>query len=372
MILTYPTSVSVTEVNIVKDKPSEKMGLSLKNTPRESGIGITGLSREESSLRGTAIRATGGQVLVAINGNPDIPDAKTASSMISKSTRLSLLVCEQHHDFANASKQACIQVVAAPFWRHNPGINFASTRGRTLVTVSKIFKRGPFAEHKYISVGDIVLAVNGIPVSKPEDADKALRLPQADSSVTVLHTIDMNYFRAAAMNAVDTSKITGTGATLSFKPDPHDATKQHHVMHVKRVGHTDKHVRIRYDPETQHMYDPEPFTKLCPEGDYIRTDFSNPKVFYRNWYCLGALKFINMFNKIVDENLDPLEDSACEYSWRNSPSNAIATTAPISPSSSSSVPEVEVYVPTNHDLSLRSLTRTKSHDDDEHEDYIAC
>ena len=129
-------------------------------------------------------------------------------------------------------------------------------------------------DNKYVRTGDIVLAVNGIPVSKPEEADRALRFPQADGLVTVLHTIDINCFRVAAMKAVATSQIAE--AEISFKLDK---THQEHTMVLKRWGHSEKFVRIRYDPETQHMYDPEPYTKLVPESDKRTWDMHsfNPK-----------------------------------------------------------------------------------------------
>jgi hypothetical protein len=267
-LLTYPTSVSITEVTLVKTTKSDKVGLTLRHTQGEAGIAISGLL-ETSPLRGSAIRATGGQVLIAIDGNPDLPDAMAAARMISNTMQVSFLVCEQQQDY-NASKRSFIQVVAAPFWKHNPGINFSSTRGRTLVTVSKIFKSGPFMGNPYVRQGDIVLAVNGIPVSKPEEADRALRMPQANGSVTVLHTIDMNYFRVAVIKAVDTKQIAE--AYISFKQGK---TQQEHNMLVKRWGHNEKLIRIRYDPETQHMYDPEPYTKLAPESDKKTWDIQN-------------------------------------------------------------------------------------------------
>jgi hypothetical protein len=51
--------------------------------------------------------------------------------------------------------------------------------------------------------------------------------------------------------------------------------------------------------------------------------------FFKQWYSQGAFKFMTMYNQIIDANLDPLEDLACEYAWRNSPSKvATALMAP--------------------------------------------
>jgi hypothetical protein len=126
----------------------------------------------------------------------------------------------------------------------------------------------------YVRQGDIVLAVNGIPVSKPEEADRALRIPQGNGLVTVLHCIDMAYFRLAVIKAVDTSLIAE--AKIGFKQQGKTQQQQENdIMIVRRGGHNEKRIRIRYDPETQHMYDPEPYTKLAPESDKKTWDFQH-------------------------------------------------------------------------------------------------
>jgi hypothetical protein len=394
-LFTYPTSVSITEVTLTKTTKSDKVGLTLRNKPGEAGIAITGLS-ETSPLRGSAIRANGGQVLIAINGNPDLPDAMVASEMICNTMQVSFLVCEQQQD-NNITKRSFIQVVAAPFWKHNPGINFSSTRGRTLVTVSKIFKSGPFMGNPFVRQGDIVLAVNGIPVSKPEEADRALRMPQANGLATVLHTIDMNYFRVAVIKAVDTKQIAE--ANISFKQGK---TKEEPTMLVKRWGHDERLIRIQYDPETQHMHDPEPYTKLENENDIktwnlqktgkgkhmlsvspvLQYPFcllqvticlvgrlvhatlrSDHPAFFKRWYFHSAYKFITMYNQIVDANLDPLEDLACEHAWRNSPSKVV--TSPLFSSCRGVTSEEEVVTPST----LKTRSRSKSLDEPH---YISC
>lgn len=319
-VVAYPKNVSITEVTVTKPKANMKVGISLKNAIREAGIAMTGLT-ENSPLRGTAIRSKGGQVLLAVNGDPNIPDVASAAALLGSRQRLSLLVCEQHDHYNSMS--SCIQIVAAPFFKHNPGVNFSSTRGRTLVTISKIFKSGPFAGNKYLHKGDIVLAVNGIAVSKPEDADRALRYPPADGSVTVLHVVDINYFRSLLLGAVD-SKV-------AFKPDKTDNNKC--FMLAQRSGGSTSPLPLCYDPETQHLYDPSPYKKLMAPGDSSSSwDFKNPKVFYKSWYQ-RVISFLDNFNKRMDAALDPLEDLACEYAWRSSPLHLASSMTSASPSS---------------------------------------
>ena len=316
-VLTYPSCFSIQEVTVNKDKMNSKVGLSLKKAARESGIALSGLT-ENSPLRGTAIRSKGGQVLLAVNGDPNLPDVATAANLLGSRQRISLLVCEQHEHFNTTA--SCIQIVAAPFFRHNPGVCFGSTRGRTLVTISKIFKSGPYADNHYLHKGDIVLAVNGIPVSKPEEADRALRFPAGgnDGSVTVLHVVDINYFRALVRGAVD--------AKIPFKQDKHDPEK--HIMVAQRAGGSTTSLPIRYDPETQHMIDPSPYKKLVAQSDSGIWDFKNPKVFFKNWYQ-RVITFMDNFNARIDAALDPLEDLACEHAWRHQHNNPQSSSPPM-------------------------------------------
>lgn len=340
-IVTYPSSFSVEEVDLVKSKPSMKVGFSLKKQSKKASLSISSLS-ETSPLRGTSIRPSGGQLLLSVNGDPELPSAATAVDMIaSSSSKLRFLVCEQ-------PASLCVQVVAAPFFKHSPGINFSSTRGRTLVTVSKIIQRrgssAAFASKaQYLHPGDIVLAVNGIPVSKPEEADRALRMPLADGSVTVLHTIDMAWLRGLLMNNVDQTKLY-KDVSVSFKPDRTDPRK--HMMICRRgqkpkqplsshstspapSGYLEKIFAIDYDRETQHMFDPEPHVKFLNTGSFgtglvvnvSMTESTNPTSLtnVNKWYTMGAVRFMTMFNQLMDENLDSIEDDACEHAWRTSP-----------------------------------------------------
>ena len=90
-------------------------------------------------------------------------------------------------------------------------------------------------------------------------------------------------------------------------------------------------------------------------------------VFFKNWYSQGAYKFMTMYNQIMDANLDPLEDLACEHAWRNSPSRVAA--APMSPGGDSGIrsvsPEMEINAPTTQNMRARS----KSLDDPP---FISC
>lgn len=363
--VTYPSSFCVEEVELIKEKPSMKVGFSLKKHSKKASLSISSLS-DTSPLRGTAIRPLGGQLLLSINGNPEISNASDAVDMIASSnSKLKFLVCEE-------PSSLCVQVVAAPFFKHSPGINFSSTRGRTLVTVSKIFKRrgasAAFASKtQYLHPGDIVLAVNGIPVSKPEEADRALRMPLADGSVTVLHTIDMGWLRGLLMNTVDQTKLY-KDVSVSFKPDRSDPRR--HVMICRRGQlpkqplsshsltpqtslHLEKIFPIEYDRETQHMYDPEPHVKYLNTGssgtglvvNVSVTEGMNPTSLanVNKWYTAGACRFMNMFNQLMDDNLDSIEDDACEHAWRISPQ--LMAMAPLErPCESSSPTTAEMVV----------------------------
>jgi hypothetical protein len=326
-VITYPSSFTITEVKVNKEKTSAKVGISLKNVTREAGVAITGLS-VNSLLHGSPIRAKGRQVLLAVNGDPNLTDVNTAATLLGKTKQLSLLVCEQHETYNSSS--SCLQIVAAPFFKHNPGVCFSSTRGRTLVTISKIFKSGPFAGNPYLRVGDLVLAVNGIPVSKPEQADQALHSPiGTDEPVTVLHVVDVLYFRALIFGSIDSK--------LAVKRDKNDPER--YILMAQRSGGSTTPLPLQHHPETQQLYDPSPYQKLVAPADSTTWDFKNPKGFFKSWYQ-KVLAFLEKYNERIEEALDPLEDLACEHSWRhaNSYTNPPipSSRAPLRPTTSSS------------------------------------
>jgi len=309
--VSYPSSFRIHEVTLVKSKESTKIGLSLRKRSNKATVEISGVS-ETSPLRDTAIRA--GQLLIGVNGDADLPTAATAVKLMYAASNVKLLVCER-------PSSQCIQVVAAPFFKHSPGICFSSTRGGSLVSVSKVMKRGCFAgttRQAFLNKGDIVLAVNGIPVSKPEEANRALRVPLADGSLTVLHTIDMAQLRSSLSNLVDQSKLY-KGVSIGFKPDKQDPSQQWMVCRLskkqKSTACVEKTFPILYDSETQHMFDPRPHINFFNSGSaFVAGSDANSVV--NSWYTAGACRFMSTFNHLMDANLDGIEDNAIDHSWR--------------------------------------------------------
>ena len=310
-LVTYPDNFSIECADLTKTSPTTPVGILLKEIPdksHKSHLFISGIS-PNSPLQGSKVKQD--QQLLAINGTPYFSTPNDAVDIIKNSKHLKFLVCDR------PAAGSGVKIVTGSFWKHNPGVNFTSTRGRTLVKVNKVFRNGPFAGDKAIKKGDIILAVNGIPVSKPEEADRALRMPLAEGSVTVLHIIDTVELRINVMRKVERSDFKVPATDFSMKRSPHNSDND--VMIVYRRHRSNKFINIGYDPDTLHMYDTQPFDNLVAEADFGHSSLHNARVFFKPWYLSGVKKFMESFNKIIDDTLEPIEDLACEAAWKNDP-----------------------------------------------------
>jgi hypothetical protein len=260
------------------NKPLGGVGIHLqKKSGGFSPIIIVSLS-DDSPLQGKAIKA--GQTVLAINGVA-IQSAKEALSIIRDAESTLVLTSCETCEFPQS------KMIVVPSSKDNPGVNFTSTRGRCLVQVSRIFSEGPFAGTK-LKKGDIVLAVNGVPVSKPEDADRALHLSMQLPHTTV-YSIDVAQLRESILQVANSN----FPHMLSIVPAEADNS------YVVRYQHEKGTHLLVFDLETQHMLDSGGF------GNW--TMRINGKI---------IKPFVNDFNKIIESRMLPLEESVCIEAWK--------------------------------------------------------
>jgi S1-C subfamily serine protease len=153
----YPVPFIVTFS--IEKQSGQPLGITIKNTDQNT-VTVTGIS-SDSFVKGTPIQV--GTEILAINGEP-AHDYRQTCQIIRSSVFLELTTFD-----VTASMSPFCYVEAAPTSKINPGITFDSCCDRTMVMVGDIFLSD--RSRTRLRVGDIVLAVNGVPVWKPEEAD---------------------------------------------------------------------------------------------------------------------------------------------------------------------------------------------------------
>jgi len=198
-ILTDPFIVAPRLIETTVQKlPSSKLHIRFAwDGKKSSRVEISNIEKE-SPFYDTPLNV--GHIVLAIN-SVAILDPKQAVDLVQSSeNKVSITtICPPSADEAPFCK-----LVAAATARQHPGIIFNTCRERCLVQVSRVFSRGPFAG-THLRQGDVVLAVNGVPVSTPEQAEKVLR-QSVESSNTVLYVVDMANYRQSIMQELQSTE----------------------------------------------------------------------------------------------------------------------------------------------------------------------
>jgi C-terminal processing protease CtpA/Prc len=186
-----------------------------------------------------------GQVVLAISGQP-VLGAKEAASIIGSAKPNELM----NFTTCDGIKESVCKMVAGGTSVDNPGVVFNETRDGTLVQVSRVFKSGPFADTS-LQEGDIVLAVNGVAVSRPEEADRLLELSAGDPFATI-YCVDIHKFRQGILDEM-----------LAYNPDLSKKValeaKGYNEFELRSVegGANNKKYKLCFDMETQYLADPD-------------------------------------------------------------------------------------------------------------------
>eukprot|EP00977_Amphora_coffeiformis_P029227 scaffold39548_cov168-Amphora_coffeaeformis.AAC.1 len=180
----YPVP-SVGTVTIEKESPHDKIGIKFKLI-HESVIRVDGLAPGSLVAR-TTMKV--GQEILAINGHA-VHGTRQVVDMIRDNRKLEFTTFD-HTKHKQLSPFCYVEV--APTGRINPGISFDSCRSRSMVIVGDMFVSD--LSKTRLRKGDIVLAVNGVPVWKPEVADEMQIQAARDAQALVLYCVDMDALR---------------------------------------------------------------------------------------------------------------------------------------------------------------------------------
>lgn len=258
-------------------------GTDIRIAQEHAGPIIASISGD-SLLRFTSIKV--GQIILSVNGYI-VTDAEQATALIrrvSPGKPLTLIACD-------APKTPYYKVIPAPRLKGHPGLSFAPTRGHCLVQVSRVFERGPFGGNGALKPGDIVLAVNGVPVSKTEQADRALRTAARDGPITLIYAIDVSrlcrrIFKEANLYGM---KLIQVGRSNNYN----------------LVLPGEVNVPLQYNFETQQLG--------CPSG--VQPDLVSLNLDYVSKFKSHAVPFMKRFNRLMEKEMLNLEEEVCCAVW---------------------------------------------------------
>jgi len=176
----YPVPRVMTAL-VQKPSPNATIGMALNNV--DSHAVVVKRIDPDSLVRGTILQE--GFEILAINGEA-IHNRKQASAILKAYSQLEFTVI----DPIRSLHSPCTYVEVAPTSKISPGVSFDSCSNRTMVMISEIFLSD--LSKTRLRVGDIVLAINGRPIWKPEQADEEQLKAARASQAVVLYCVDMD------------------------------------------------------------------------------------------------------------------------------------------------------------------------------------
>lgn len=281
---------------------------------------------DKSPLHASGIKV--GQRLLAIDDQV-MSTTKQATDLIRSSVDSSSITMTIGHPCPRHCK-----LVAAPLSLETPGVVFNSTRDDTMTVVARIFKDGAFAKTS-VHIGDIVLAVNGRPVSRATEADAAMR--ETASSMIVLYVLDMLSVRKHIEHEI---------LSLSTR-----------FQTIQVIRYLDQSVRVGQKSTSQQqvwdkaqdftaMFNVDRATLLYRDADEYRrmvceTDCNISLDVSRHVcevpYMETVNPFMEAFNKVLESSLQILEDVVVNHAWKHALARRRNTDEDLSETVSSSV-----------------------------------
>jgi len=300
-ILTEPFPVPNFIQVIVEKTPSGRLGIHFSWTGRKGDRVQVSKIAEDSPLQDTYLKV--GHSVLTVN-SVFAGTALRASELILNGPKQVSITATS--DPCSVKAPYCKLVSAPTSAQQHPGISFSASRDRCLVQVSRLFSRGPF-NRSNVSLGDIVLAVNGIPVSTPEEADQALREGlNPDTPFTVLYVVNMQEYRQSVLQEIQVS------------PTYHDIRLEKADKRGKgiclKVG---EHVlaQLELDFDSQHLVDQEAHLQVAslPKNSQPGSIRRYNKV-YRD----VVAPFLKDFNEGMEKRMAILEEAVARAAWEHS------------------------------------------------------
>jgi hypothetical protein len=283
---------------------------------------------DDSALPKTII----GHYVLAINGV--YPSSSTHAGRIIATavntveiTTIPPLAASGSRTMANSTDSSVLapftKVAVSPAPTEHPGISFDSTRGRCLVQVSRIFRGHPFDRHRHhhksesstvptVRLHDVVLAINGVPVSKPEQAEIIWRTHP--DPYRLLYVVDMHAYRQSIVEEL--ASIFRT-VRLEEPPvtDSHDDDDPSHDSKMRLILPDSLEIPLGIDPESQHFTWLALDTNATMFLDYATSNIHSKRRNMRRVYRSTIVPFLEAFHKGMEHRLRILEDVVSKAAW---------------------------------------------------------
>lgn len=201
----YPVP-SVRTISVEKFDTRQIVGISMNALDTNSVVIVSKIS-QNGLLHNKNIKI--GDEILAINGIA-IHTPQQAASIISSNNKLEFLLLDPYNISPNQPPATPFcYVEVAPTTKTNPGVSFDSCCGRSMVIISEIFLSD--LNKTRLRYGDIVLAINGKPIWKPEQADIEQIKAAKSGKAVILYCINMKALRDHFTTVCKRTWTDGTG-----------------------------------------------------------------------------------------------------------------------------------------------------------------
>ena len=292
----YPVP-PVATVTIEKENPNEKLGIKF-NQYKQGVVVVGGLTPGSLTAR-TNMKI--GQEILAMNGHA-VHRAQQLVHMIRDNRKMEFTVFDQTRD---KQMPPFCYVEVAPTSRINPGISFDSCCNRSMIMVGDIFVKD--LSKTRLRKGDIVLAVNGVPVWKAELADELQIKAARDAKALVLYCVDMEALRDHFLANVDKQQTLLGNDVRHTRIQKVDAnTIQIMERECRAVATVDLDTQL-YRDETEWQM------RLKTVG----SNHTNKDLYVKNSYKACSMS-IDALNKLIKDQLLIMQAKIVGQAWRAS------------------------------------------------------
>jgi len=290
---------AVSTTLVEKSSASQPIGIAYNNKD-EATVVVTRV-KPDSLLRDTHVRE--GMEILAINGEA-IHTAKQATSILKDNVKLEFTIIDPTHVAREHSPFCYIEV--APTSKLNPGLSFESCRNRTMVTVSEIFLND--LSQTRLRLGDIVLAVNGVSVWKPEQAEAEQLKAAREGQALVLYCVDVDRLLDHMVSITPTVRVVG-GKPIQMGPEIVKKGRGHYrIQEGTCLFQTSiNHREMTFDNDTEWE------NRLKTTGGERTSKFLRKKDSYIR--CLGTFKRLN---EGLERQMLVLKCKVAAHAWYHS------------------------------------------------------
>jgi hypothetical protein len=262
-----------------------------------TGAGLDAGGTAASSSSSSTTRIQPGHTVLAVNGVPALKSSQVGHLIRSSGRTVTLTTCQG----GPMEDAPFCKVLTAPGGKRHPGINIDSTRDRCLVKITRVFPNGPFSGSD-LREGDILLAVNGVAVSKPEDAERRLQDASIHSPFVHLYVLDIHSYRQSIVDEIQAASRLYEGLTLT---DNLDGSSRNHYLLQHCGGGAGAAFPVQFNPETQRLVDNPALVPPAARGFQGKRSYQDL-----------IRPFIKAYNDGMEERMRLLEEAVSCEAWR--------------------------------------------------------